>query len=497
MLLPIDMWGNLVLSPYMNELNAGFSQNKSGVILHLLQWQYWWWFWFSFFFVFYYLVTLKVLFNRSFKFHPKINTSMRPRGRWGDMIIALIPLYWCVNILINSNSLLKILEWQDSAGMFTLRVRAKQWYWVYKISTASNIRLYDFNAEIGRKSSIRLSEKNDSEINRRVGGFWLNWRDVFNEKYAKIDGLEDNEDRAKAITFFKNGIHGFFDEQKHKLASQEAIEYFSEELKNKIKDKSWVDCDSYEFGLNWSNKYWFRSELNRLRIKFVGEDMDDFLYGSNEAQKRLPIVSKDHYINFVKSFDKNKIFSFSLLKDDAFKKEHRYFLTLRQKPLKKWDSFGNSLEFVYNNAIIPKYLRKKVGFQTSPYKDSFFISNNNRLLNTTTLLVLPTNTTISVITNSFDVIHSWFIPGLGLKLDCVPGRSTHHILRIDAPGFYYGQCAEICGRFHHHMPIKICAVPFEHFLAWWQHYFVYLNLEEDWEKALKINRHKYAGFFIR
>jgi cytochrome c oxidase subunit 2 len=56
---------------------------------------------------------------------------------------------------------------------------------------------------------------------------------------------------------------------------------------------------------------------------------------------------------------------------------------------------------------------------------------------------------------------------LGVKLDCVPGRSTHHTFYVDSIGFYFGQCAEICGRFHHHMPIKICALPFEHFLVWW------------------------------
>ena len=82
-------------------------------------------------------------------------------------------------------------------------------------------------------------------------------------------------------------------------------------------------------------------------------------------------------------------------------------------------------------------------------------------------LVLPAHINITVITNSYDVVHSWFIPGLGLKLDCVPGRSTHHTLYIDNVGFYYGQCAEICGRYHHHMPIRICALPFEQFLVWW------------------------------
>ena len=89
-----------------------------------------------------------------------------------------------------------------------------------------------------------------------------------------------------------------------------------------------------------------------------------------------------------------------------------------------------------------------------------------RLLRTKRTLVLPAHTNLTVITNSYDVVHSWFIPGLGIKLDCVPGRSTHHTFYIDNIGFYYGQCAEICGRYHHHMPIRICALPIEQFIAW-------------------------------
>jgi len=87
-----------------------------------------------------------------------------------------------------------------------------------------------------------------------------------------------------------------------------------------------------------------------------------------------------------------------------------------------------------------------------------------RILRTKRTLVLPAHMNITIITNSYDVVHSWFIPSLGIKMDCVPGRSTHHVLFIDTVGFYYGQCAEICGRYHHHMPIRLCALPFEHFL---------------------------------
>ena len=91
---------------------------------------------------------------------------------------------------------------------------------------------------------------------------------------------------------------------------------------------------------------------------------------------------------------------------------------------------------------------------------------NRRMLRTRRTLVLPAHVNLTAVTNSFDVIHSWFVPGLGLKMDCIPGRSTHHTFFIDNVGFYYGQCAEVCGRYHHHMPIRICALPFDHFLLW-------------------------------
>jgi heme/copper-type cytochrome/quinol oxidase subunit 2 len=96
--------------------------------------------------------------------------------------------------------------------------------------------------------------------------------------------------------------------------------------------------------------------------------------------------------------------------------------------------------------------------------DDTNVAVSRRMMRTKRTLVLPAHVNLTAITNSYDVIHSWFIPGLGLKMDCIPGRSTHHTFYIDNVGFYYGQCSEVCGRYHHHMPIRICALPFDHFL---------------------------------
>ena len=63
--------------------------------------------------------------------------------------------------------------------------------------------------------------------------------------------------------------------------------------------------------------------------------------------------------------------------------------------------------------------------------DNTSVVLSKRLLRTRRTLVLPAHVNITAITNSYDVIHSWFIPGLGLKMDCIPGRATHHNFYID------------------------------------------------------------------
>lgn len=91
-----------------------------------------------------------------------------------------------------------------------------------------------------------------------------------------------------------------------------------------------------------------------------------------------------------------------------------------------------------------------------------------RLLRSTNSLVLPTRTTIRFMGSSEDVTHSWAVPGIGLKIDCVPGRLFYVFNIIMREGVYYGQCSELCGWNHYNMPIVLYALPLEHFLVWWE-----------------------------
>jgi cytochrome c oxidase subunit 2 len=89
-----------------------------------------------------------------------------------------------------------------------------------------------------------------------------------------------------------------------------------------------------------------------------------------------------------------------------------------------------------------------------------------RLLAVDNRVVLPVDTDVRVLTTATDVIHSWAMPALGVKMDAIPGRLNETWLRIEQPGIYYGQCSELCGDYHGFMPIEIEAMSKSDFEAW-------------------------------
>lgn len=89
-----------------------------------------------------------------------------------------------------------------------------------------------------------------------------------------------------------------------------------------------------------------------------------------------------------------------------------------------------------------------------------------RLLEVDNRVVLPVNTHIRVLVTSADVLHSWAIPSLGVKVDSCPGRLNQVHLFIKREGVFYGQCSEICGVNHGFMPIVVQAVGLEEYISW-------------------------------
>ena len=98
--------------------------------------------------------------------------------------------------------------------------------------------------------------------------------------------------------------------------------------------------------------------------------------------------------------------------------------------------------------------------------DSFITKNKLiRLIDTSNHLVVPIKTPIRFILTSADVIHSWTIPRLGLKIDAIPGRINQISTLINRPGLIAGQCSEICGTNHRFIPIIIESISIKKFLS--------------------------------
>lgn len=91
---------------------------------------------------------------------------------------------------------------------------------------------------------------------------------------------------------------------------------------------------------------------------------------------------------------------------------------------------------------------------------------NTYLLDVDHPLVVPVDTKIRFVITADDVIHSWFVPALGWKMDAIPGMVNATWTNIKEPGVYRGQCAELCGQDHGFMPIVVKAVSKEDFAKW-------------------------------
>jgi len=107
-----------------------------------------------------------------------------------------------------------------------------------------------------------------------------------------------------------------------------------------------------------------------------------------------------------------------------------------------------------------------LGFDSYIVPTQDLVPGQFRLLETDHRIVVPIESPIRVLVSAEDVLHSWAVPALGVKIDAVPGRLNQTAFIVSRPGVFYGQCSEICGANHSFIPIVVEAVPLVHFENW-------------------------------
>mgnify|MGYP002376753769 CR=1 FL=1 len=513
-----------------------------------------------------------------------MNTSVRGRGKWGDFLVALIPVSWCCNILINSNFILRMIEWQNESSLFTIRIQGKQWYWVYKydpntaqavVSTPKNMGHNRWRVTSGQESynadtyyqaihlaahlefqdsyskfirKIDTHRKNLSSLSlaNEKTAYQTNWTTpaVNDFKYSEVS-LKNLENSLSGNTydfFSKSSSIGYNGNLDFTFAETSALESSPLSVQKKARNKFFALGNISLHQVYYSSDYFnsavfktlfvqdtpnFNAYYDFLQLDETSDaDSNSRHYLTTQPFRLIRGVLNQHTMDILQSekFSTSRLTkmlflntkysnSGEMLKDKELMPETLW--GFRQKKYKRTKKFKFKPEVIYDPVTF-KVIGQKApvssskidiaGLElhnihtsaTNKFEDSSValkdrsrglddnfnyriaarinrhrselvpVTLARRLLRTKRTLVLPAHVNLTLITNSYDVVHSWFVPGLGLKIDCVPGRSTHHTFYIDNIGFYYGQCAEICGRYHHHMPIRLCALPFEHFVVWWQ-----------------------------
>ena len=435
-----------------------------------------------------------------------------------------------------------MIEWQNESSLFVIRIQGKQWYWVYKYNSDTNYRLQNVYWNVGNNNWYKTS--NQGSINFNVNNSTLIYIYEYEFKKLHKDILDKYDKTAKPLNSLSyNTQFSNYNIGGNKKGSPK---YISRLINNYIyKDNLEVDSENYFNFTNLSDKLKTRLNSNlKLNVDYSYltllnerdnfnllnlssstttshyeidrmEDVEETLENLRTKVNNFPVklikgVLNKHNISLLNSnkiLNKNILFSYRLNNEHVVEKisQIEQFWGFRQKKYKKLRSFVFSQNYRFNNRLyksIGNFVNNEnfnkynlyTGVKNNKYKNELIpVTLARRLLRTKRTLVLPAHINITIITSSYDVVHSWFVPGLGLKIDCVPGRSNHLTLYIDNVGFYYGQCAEICGRYHHHMPIRVCALNYEHFLLWWQTKGLprmYRSTEFMKKKSILLNKFK-------
>lgn len=135
-------------------------------------------------------------------------------------------------------------------------------------------------------------------------------------------------------------------------------------------------------------------------------------------------------------------------------------------PLLTLKVIGNQWYWSYEYSDYIKKLEDTLSFDSYMLSEEDLLMGQLRLLEVDNRVVLPVKIPVRVLITARDVLHSWAVPSLAIKVDACPGRLNQQILTIKRIGVFYGQCSELCGINHAFMPIAVESVSTEAFIKW-------------------------------
>ena len=301
------------------------------------------------------MLIIRVVRFRTLKFQPRIMTSFRPHGKWGDLLVCLIPTLWCINILINSNFLLKLIEWQIETSLFTIRIRGKQWYWIYKFDVKDVADILSYGKNVGNNKLYFPTPNGLNNLDDYLHLIQLRASKVWLKKYWNVSlRLQPKEDKEFLVSSTDQipSVPLYF-------ANNKNMQSYTNDLYNvilKIRKTSnllvsnQLDKLSRQsaFGENflWNNEYGIQTLINR--------GPNHYLKGVSIAENRsIYYRHYEHIPEFMAYYDNIVDYLYTVFRKLHNKNYYEYLYT--HKSYCSTKLFKNTYDTFYLNTFFKKY----------------------------------------------------------------------------------------------------------------------------------------------
>ena len=477
------MLGDLpLLQFYPRNWQSGFYDSVHPWLLYISVWHYWFWTGFIVLVNFYFIYLFKALTYHRADIRGKRAAGEKRRIAWPELLTCILPFCWALNVVASAFMYIRLIENGGGYAPLSIHVAGYQWGWRYAYPDSfyykvlSNPISYGSNRELGSGSSILNLRWPDTD----------DWVEVFNK-------IEIPNSYYFAIE--KQAKESITEAEEYLVSDFEIVKLFNEAYNNtqntlKISNFNNTREEAYNYMIESGNKdYTYLLDDSVFLTQIIKDIISEFRGNISDFSEK--------YSNNPEIINGNET-----LIEDLPETVEQLLDSLQISPT--IESVSKRLPYLYNDLITELYYCRwwlktagvlelerqnliknkvfQVGFwitgqgidPNNPYKveesESALSTQSDplRLLRSTGSLILPTRVLIRFLGTSDDVTHSWAIPGIGLKMDCVPGRLFTVFTNISREGVYFGQCSELCGWNHYNMPISIYAIPFDHFIVWWE-----------------------------
>jgi len=427
------------------------------------------------------------------------------RAQTGDTLTAIIPMSWSITMLMHASTHSSNFDENTDSTSLSLTLIAYQWGWNYLFPSDSII--FDNNKIINNYSNIKLNTKINNLFNFNL--------------ITKIDKLTFNKYFYKSLIFkfnFKNYLASYkflfkinkfkFSNNNNFVTNKNIINNVNSYIKlfkfYKLSTKN-IIYNNLNTKLSKLKIESFNKNIHKLKILYIKIDAISHLKKNYGVFTKTDILINNNSIfqnNYKNTFNKNQnlwitninlntkldinIFSkinklnylikYNLINNQFNNNKINYNLFILNKVNFKQYLFNKKLYNFLPEAGIDlsqTFFNSKLLIETSTTRQTNSLNNNNLIfggltsrIRVTSGVILPSDINIHLICGSKDVIHSWAIPGLGIKIDCIPGYNCHRRLLLRWRGLFWGQCMEVCGRYHHWMPILIRVSNIDYFMLW-------------------------------